>query len=147
MTNAINQNCGWEFKTAGGDKKYLFYMIHNGRKYGIQFENGGEIVNKPTNPDYRKKFEEAVLYMEKNNSAVEKFYIVGIANPDKSGWKEGQNLKVSFVFPGSRIINIVIPFSIKEFSAMELKGQIGLRIRCIMEYVGEGSMPPLPITK
>lgn len=127
----------WILHTASTDAEYPLYLFHDERKYGIKFENQEEFVNNPVKSDYFESFRKATAYMEETGSIIEKFNIIGIPELDIPASQIGKKIKIDFIFPGA--LNLNMPFVIDEVFPKELKAEIGLKIRCIMELVDSGA--------
>lgn len=117
-------------ETASRDKEFVFYFYHNGRKYGIKFEDGAEIISEPVRPNYLRKFKAAAERLETNNGDIEKFEIAGLIGNIKT---DKNGVKAEFIIPG--FLNIIVPFHLIEPNPKEIAGNISLRVRCIMKPV------------
>ena len=119
--------------TTKGDKNYLLYINHDGRRYGVRVLSM-DFVSKPVNPNYLKKLKDGILSLEENGNTSEEINMVGTC---ESSSVDRKNISVKFklskvsdedwVLPMDLIFTLDVP---TEMHHKVPKGIIGLLLKC-----------------
>ena len=121
------------FSLSTEDKKLGLFVKHNNLKYNIRFLDNPRYVNEPTNPNYLRKFEEAISLLERTGKNFTKFTVTATCGPINEIESE---IVIDFTLADNGLNNwampedLIVPIPISAIKEGPPTGKVGLLINC-----------------